>query len=377
MKVLLLDTAFSAAPIYDHLVGCGHDTWVMGNRAGDVLARRAGDRWIDQDYSRVEEVRAHVDRIGFDRLVPGCTDVSMDTCIRLGGPWLDTPEANAMLADKERFRALCDALDLPAPRAVPADRIPPEGRFICKPVDAFSGRGISVFDGSDAKAAAAALELARRTSPSGRALVEPFVEGALHSYTTFIESGRPTDWFFVREGSSIDRFAVDTSYVVDDMPESCRSALAAAVGKVAQRLGLKDGLVHTQFLWDGHAPAIVEMSRRCPGDLYALLIEYSTGYRYAARYASYFLGAPCDAAAARPRPVLRHTVTADERAIYGGLRLTGGLPVRAFYPLLPLGAEIAGGHAGRAGILFCDFPDREAMLAAERLFLARRAYSVD
>jgi hypothetical protein len=377
MKVLLLDTAFSAAPIYDYLVGCGHDTWVMGNRAGDVLARRAGGRWIEQDYSRVDDVRAHVDRIGFDRLVPGCTDVSMDTCIRLGGAWLDAPDANAMLADKERFRALCLELDLPAPRAVRAERIPPEGKFICKPVDAFSGRGISVFDGSDSNAAAAALDLARRTSPSGRALVEPFVEGALHSYTTFIEAGQPTDGFFVREGSSINRFAVDTSYVVDDMPESCRSTLAAAVAKVARCLDLRDGLVHTQFLWDGRAPSIVEMSRRCPGDLYALLIEYSTGYRYASRYAAYFLGAPCDAAAARPRHVLRHTVTADAPGIYGGLRLTEGLPVRAFYPLLPLGADIAGGHAGRAGILFCDFPDREGMLAAERLFLARKAYSVN
>lgn len=376
MKVLLLDAAFSAIPIYDYMTGSGQEVWVMGNRAGDVLAQRAGERWIAQDYSRADQVRAHMERLDIDYLVPGCTDVSMETCISLGGTYLDAPSANVMLADKHQFRALCADLDLPAPREVYAERIPARGRFICKPVDAFSGRGISVFDGGDPKAAAYALALARDASPSGRALVEPFVEGALYSYSTFIENCTPTDWFFVREGSSINPFAVDTSYVVNDMPESCRQTLADAIAKIARNLDLKDGLVHTQFLWDGREPSIVEVSRRCPGDLYALLIEYGTGYPYAGRYASYFLGAPCAADIARPRHVLRHTVTADQRATYGGLRLDDVIPCRAFFPLQPLGADLVGGHAGRAGILFCEFPERSQMLAAEHLFMARKAYKV-
>ena len=38
--MLLLDTAFAAAPIYDSLVRAGHDVWVMGNRANDLLAKK-------------------------------------------------------------------------------------------------------------------------------------------------------------------------------------------------------------------------------------------------------------------------------------------------------------------------------------------------
>ncbi len=376
MKVLLLDTAFSAMPIYDYLVAQGHDVWTMGNRPDDILAQRAGDRWIEQDYSRVLEVGQHVKRIGIDCLVPGCTDVSMDTCVQLGTGRLDDAETNATLGNKRRFRALCAELGLPAPRERDVSAFPVAGRFICKPVDGFSGRGITVFDGEDAEGVAAAFETACRESSCGEALAEPFVVGDLYSYTTFLEKGEPQDWFFVREGSSINPFAVDTSYVSNALPESCREVLADGVSRIADKLGLMDGLIHTQFIWDGQAPAIVEMARRCPGDLYALLIEYSTGFRYAAKYASYFLGERFDTAPTMRRHVLRHTVTSDERAVFGGLRFSETLPVKAFFPLRCLGEELAGGHAGRAGVLFCEFGERDAMHLAEDRFLARAVYEV-
>lgn len=377
MKVLLVDTAFSAMPIYDYLVSEGHEVWVMGNRPVDILARRAGEYWVEQDYSRADEVAAHIERLGIERIVPGCTDVSMNSCIALGLDYLDTEEANESLANKHRFRELCAELDLPAPREIDVDAFPRPGRFICKPVDGFSGRGISVFDGEDNTATDAAFCSARAQSARGEALAEPFIEGELHSYTSFLEGGQPTDWFFVREGSSIDPFAVDTSYVSNALPESCRLRLSDAVSRIASALELRDGLIHTQFIWTGNEPYIVEMARRCPGDLYALLIEYSTGYRYAAKYASYFVGATVSTEATPPRALLRHTVTADAAAIFSGLRLEEPLPVKAFYPLGSLGAELAGGHAGRAGVLFCEFDDYAAMKAAEARFLGRAVYRVE
>ena len=75
MKVLLLDTAFAAAPVYDGLIHAGHEVWVMGNRAQDLLAAKAGGNWIEQDYSQVAAVIAHIRRLGIERVVPGCTDL--------------------------------------------------------------------------------------------------------------------------------------------------------------------------------------------------------------------------------------------------------------------------------------------------------------
>jgi hypothetical protein len=378
MKVLLLDTGFSALPIYEFLLSRGHEVWVMGNRSHDAIARRAGNHWIEQDYSDASEVGRYVERLGIDRLVPGCTDVSIQTCVAIhgGGGFFDRTEAHRALADKRAFRDLCKDLDLPAPRRLPLDSLPTTGRFICKPVDAFSGRGITVFDGADPEAAKRAMATAELASASGRILIEPFVDGKLYSWSAFIETGQVKDAFFVFEGSSVDPFAVDTSHLDHSVPERCGASLNSAIQRIATALGLVDGLVHTQFLWDGETASIVEIARRCPGDLYAMLVEYSTGYAYASKYASYFLGQPIETRATRRAAVLRHTVTSPEEKILAGIRFDPTVPVRAFYPLQGAGQFLAPGHAGRIGILFCEAQNEESLESLRRRFLDRCAYSV-
>src|SRR5271154_7015864 len=108
MRVLLLDTAFGAAPIYDWLVRTGHDVWVVGNLPNDLLAKKAGGKWIDQDYSQVWGVEQHVRRHRIDYIVPGCTDISIETCLQLrtNSGLLDTPDTNRILSNKEAFRTL-------------------------------------------------------------------------------------------------------------------------------------------------------------------------------------------------------------------------------------------------------------------------------
>lgn len=378
MKVLLVDTGFSALPIYDHLVASGHDVWAMGNRPNDSIARRAGPRWIAQDYSNVLEVGRHADRLGIERLVPGCTDVSIKTCteIRGGDGYLDRAEVNDILADKKAFRSLCDALNLPAPRSVPAGQLPDKGHFICKPSDAFSGRGITVFNAGDVEATRQAIAAAKEASPTGQVVVETFVEGHLHSWSVFIESGCVRDGFFVLEGSSINPYAVDTSFVRYDMPRGCAESLCWAIEKIAAELNLTDGLVHTQFLWDGEAAFIVEITRRCPGDLYAMLIEYSTGYAYAGKYTSYFLGRASDTSEAFRRDVVRHTVTSAEGKIFSGLDFHDDVSIRAFYSLQSLGSVLEPGHGGRIGILFCQAGDGDARDLLYRKFIDRNVYRV-
>jgi hypothetical protein len=378
MKVLLLDTAFAATPIYDYLVRSGHDVWVMGNRHNDLLARKAGSNWIQQDYSQVQEVEKHVLRRGIDYVVPGCTDISIDTCLRLhmNPHLLDTPETNGILSNKEEFRTLCVELGLPAPRVIPKDGFPTAGRFICKPVDAFSGRGITVFDGNDRDALEAAYAIARAASPTLTALIETFEAGELYSCSAFVDDQRLTVAFYVRDGSSANPFAVDTSYVAYGLPAQCTKALEESLEKLCSALRLKDGLLHTQFIMAGERPSIVEVSRRCPGDLYSLLIEYSTGFTYAAKYASYFIGGEQECGTTKRKHILRHTVTSIEDTIFTGLRLGTSKAVRAFFPLHAMGQDLFARQSNRAGILFCEASTHEQLLYDYELFLSRNAYDV-
>src|SRR5579863_2192556 len=131
MKVLLLDTAFASVPIYDFLVQGGHDVWVMGNRPDDLLARKAGANWIEQDYSQVDAVESHIAHLGIERVVPGCTDVSIECCSQLSvaADFRDSAKVNDILGDKGAFRAICEQIELPAPRVVAESDFPLPGVF--------------------------------------------------------------------------------------------------------------------------------------------------------------------------------------------------------------------------------------------------------
>lgn len=378
MKILLIDTGFSALPIYKFLRQCSDDIWVMGNRAEDVIVKHAEKRWIRQDYSDIFEVRRLVDKYKFDFVVPGCTDVSMDTCIKVtpDNPLRDSIRVNDILNRKSLFRAVCSEFHLPCPKIVNPASLPVKGKLICKPVDSFSGRGISIFDGEDVEQFKKAADIARLSSPSGDFVIENYVEGQLFSCSGFIQNRTLTDYFFVREGCSANPYAVDTSYVVDTFDQKAKNILISAITKLAQNLDLKDGLLHTQFILCDDGPMIVEMTRRCPGDLYSSLIERTTGFEYAAKYASYHLGKTFRATVKYNRPIIRHTVTANDFCIFDGLHMNNDMVLRAFYPLLNLGANLRPSQKDRVGILFCEPEGKAAISDAYDHFMKRDVYDV-
>lgn len=376
-RVLLLDTAFAARPIHDWLRDQGFEVWTMGNRPGDVLARRDPDHYICDSYHDPAVVQAHVDRLDIRHVVPGCTDISIETALRLRVPGtrLDPPETYAQLADKGLFRALCARLDLPAPRRVPPEHLPQPGRFIAKPTDSFSGRGISVFDGSDAVQARAALALARSESRTGEALIETYADGQLHSYSCFLEAQQVVDATIVREDGSVTPYAVDTSHVRGDFPAAGSAILRDSIERLARHLGLIDGLLHVQFIWDGETPWLIELSRRCPGDLYPWLVQLGTGKPHAARYASYFVGRPVPrAAAAGPRHILRHTVTAGHGS-YEGIWFTSPASVLEFHPLAATGRETPPpARIDRVALVFLELQSGEELAIEHDRFFTRQAY---
>ncbi|WP_272165000.1 ATP-grasp domain-containing protein [Vibrio diabolicus] len=353
-KVLLLDTAFASVPIYNYLIKQGHSVYVMGNRAGDALAMRAGAKWINQDYSQIESVKHIVADYGFDYILPGCTDLSIEVCQEVADRYdfFDAPEAYQYLGDKEHFRKMCAELDLLSPQRKQREDFPLPGRYICKPVDAFSGRGVSVIDGMDTDSVANADEVARSVSHTGRSLFETFVEGQLYSYSSFIEQRKVVESFVVIEGSSSNPYAVDTSYVDDEFNEDARAVLKKSIEAIAQHLQLRDGLVHLQFILADGQPYLIEITRRCPGDLYSKLIEYSTGFDYAGKFASYFVGEEYNTEVEQCNEVIRHTVSSLAVTSYEALEFDESVQVRAIYPLLSLGSEILANQKTRVAIAF-------------------------
>ncbi len=354
MKVLLLDTSFAAYPIHEYLVSTGSEVWTIGRRENDLLALAYPDYWINKDYSNIDEVRDIIEKERFDAVIPGCTDVSMKTYSMIGiQPYYIYPEyVDDTLNNKMKFRSLCKELNLPSPKILDLDRLPKNKRYICKPVDSFSGLGVMVVESSDS--ADEALNYAKSNSPTKQVVCEEFIEGELFSYSGFLENGKVVTYYIVKEGSRYDAFSVDTSYMVDNFNIGYVLQLQNASESISNRLQLSNGLLHIQFIKNNEGIFIIEATRRCPGDLYSKLIEYSIGHEYAAKYASYFVGQSIVNNCYQRRYVLRHTIKQIPKNYFHGMRVDH---LQGIFNIIP--TQRPGENSGvlnvmRTGIAFCD-----------------------
>lgn len=374
-KVLLVDSAFSSLPIHSYLESINFEVWTIGNRSEDVLAQISGKRWIQGDYSNIDFVRDRVEQIGFDYIVPGCTDVSIETCSQIDKSNLvDEWPAIFSLNNKFAFRGICRKLNIPSPQIIEAGELPASGRYMCKPVDSYSGKGITIFDASQKSDMENALSRAQAESPTGRSICEEFIEGDLYSFSAFIENKSVVKYFVVREGSSANPFAVDTSFVIHDPDTELMTLLTKATNSIANYLRLNDGLFHLQYILKNGLPYFIEATRRCPGDLYSLLIEYSTGYRYAAKFASYFVKNELSEAPLERNHVIRHTISSTRRTINAGLKFNCPLEIQALYPLSRVGEQLIENQKVRFGVMFSSYKNEESQKRDFQRYLNREIY---
>ncbi|MDA3874957.1 MAG: hypothetical protein PF795_13490 [Kiritimatiellae bacterium] len=355
-KILLVDTNRAAYPIYQALITAGHDVWVVGGKPSEPLAKLSPN-YVDLDYSDTNHLSDFVDAGNFDFLVPGCTDLSYEVCARINQgrfPGIASPEINDTINIKSKFRELAAKVGLSIPRVLSVGEAEYSEAVIVKPVDSFSGRGISVLHDPDLCGLEEALVSARRTSKTGQALIEEYVSGQLYSHSSFIHDGVVVADFIVREDCVANPFAVDTSQVIDDFPVKMLNSLRVDVSRLAKVLQLQDGLVHIQFISAQERYWIIEMNRRCPGDLYSLLIEYTTGFPYAASYAASFTGGQVGQVEPNSahRRIIRHTASPKTEESLWGFSFCQPVDIQLYVPMVTSGERLGAGPSGRAGIFF-------------------------
>ncbi|MGN6228568.1 MAG: ATP-grasp domain-containing protein [Dyella sp.] len=379
-KVLLVDTNFSSGPIHSELLAMGHEVHVVGNNPRDCLAK-VSDHYWQQDYSDLDALDSLIQAQGFDFLVPGCTDRSYLSCAEVGRgrfPGFDDREARHAVYDKQGFREAAERFSLPSPGLLDPSMHDLDTPVIVKPVDAFSGRGVTVLRQPDDASLHAAIASARRASTSGRYLIERFVEGQLYSHSAFIRRGKVWHDVVVREDGSANPFVVDTSHVVPQVDDGLLDALRRCTETVVACLGLVDGLLHTQFIWDSREFWLIELTRRCPGDLYSQLIELSTGFPYARTYALPYLDElfPDTLRELACRPVMRHTVSLDQGCDLAYLKFKRPVQIERWVPLALVGDHIQPSPSGRIGILFSLASDHRDLESLYRRALDRDLYTV-
>lgn len=379
-KVLLVDTNFSSGPIYAELGSMGHEVHVVGNNPNDYLAKISPHYW-NLDYADTNALARLVDESNFDFLIPGCTDRSYISCVEINDgrfSGLDPADTSEAILNKSKFRLLADRLGLPVPKKLTTNVSPSRWPIIVKPVDTYSGKGITTLQKEDSQALEEAITVARNASPTGGYLIENFVDGQLHSHSAFLRDGHVVQDFIVQEDSTVNPFVVDTSRVRRDAPSGLLTRLRSCINDLAKELSLVDGLLHTQFITNGKEIWLIEITRRCPGDLYSQLIELTTGYPYAQAYALPFLGKSVQDFGVDMRcdPIMRHTVTLDTAQSFAYLRFKLTLQIERWTPLSLAGDQLRPSPQSRVGILFCRASDEQNLEYIYQKTLQRSLYEI-
>jgi len=380
-NVLLVDTNFSSMPIHKYLVKAGFNVYVCGGNIYDYLAKSA-PLYINADYSNLDIINQIIKEKHIDYIVPGCNDLSYKICSALnsGGQFfgLDSPVATETINNKEKFRTFAIKTGLPVPRVVSLAQVGDIWPLIVKPVDAYSGRGMTIVHKTEVAELSDAIANAKSFSKSQTCIMEEFVPGQLYSHTAFISAGAIVADFIVIEHGTANPFVVDTSRVVFDFAAQMLQDIRDCVLRMTTQLDLGDGLIHTQFIANESNFWLIEVTRRCPGDLYSLLIERSTGFPYAQTYAKPFVHQKIDQKFNFQTQafVMRHTVSLPDQALFTDIQFNVPVKIEQFLPLCVTGDNVRQSPFGRIGLLFASTQTRAELDDLFVKTLRRELYSI-
>jgi len=365
---LILDAGFASLPLQQAVKTAGFRTLVCSGKAHDAGMLTA-DITCEQNYADSEAVLKIAQQHKVAALLPGVTDVSYLSGCRvahsLGLPGFDAPDVSDTIFLKDKFRAWALSKGLPVPQAAWTDEQARQLNLplLVKPVDAYSGNGITKV--TDWAMLDAAIETARNASPGKQYVVENFCEGALYSHSAFIRNGEIVCEFFIDEYCTVYPWQVNSSSLSQNLSPDMRDSVSECMQSIVSDLRLVDGLLHTQFIASEDQFWLIELTRRCPGDLYSRLIELSTGVNYAGWFVAPFLGKSSPAVPRRPvqtRNIARHTVSVNRAMRFTGFAFKS-LPADLIevIPLTRPGTLVQPAPGDRAGLIFAEFRDDAAL----------------
>jgi len=267
---------------------------------------------------------------------------------------------------------------LPVPRLISINHVDEMMPVIVKPVDAYSGRGMTFIQKPEQGTLKPAIDRAKEFSPSKTYIIEEYIEGQLYSHSAFITDGNIVVDFIVEEHGTANPFVVDTSRAIYDFPLDILSRIRDAIAKLAKKLNLVDGLVHTQFIKNEESFWLIEITRRCPGDLYSQLIELSTGFNYAETYARPFLNQEFSLKDTMKQSwIMRHTVSQPSNGVLGSIRFNLPVLIEKIVPISLAGDMIKESPFGRIALLFLKSNSEKELLELYRKTLDRSLYTIN
>jgi biotin carboxylase len=285
-KLLIAGGSHADIPIIQAAQKMGYFVITSGNNPEDY-GHHFSDQYYPEDYSNPKKILNLARLLNIDVICPSANDFSALSCAytaeKLGLHGHDTYETSLTLHHKDKFRHFALTNNIRVPKAI---SIKKESNYdidlhlsyplIIKPVDLSGGKGITkVYSKKELKSA---IEQAFLVSRSNSIVIEEFIEGTNHGYSTFIKDKKIVFAFMDDEHYFVNPYMVSGASTSLHYNQTIALQLNNDLEKIAKLLNLKDGLLHVQFILKNNIPYIIEVCRRTPGDLYVNLVKYATGF---------------------------------------------------------------------------------------------------
>ncbi|MBO5836925.1 MAG: ATP-grasp domain-containing protein [Oscillospiraceae bacterium] len=288
-KLMMLSANYSEIPLILAAKDQGFYVVTTGNNPNQP-AHKFADEYAPHDYSDYDGMVELARDLGITAISQGCSDNCALTAAymgeKLGLKGHDTFENAKIIHRKTDFKKFTEKEHIKSPLAryfysyEEAIAFDTEGLYplIVKPTDQAGGKGVSRVD--NRKEYENALKYAFDRTRAGEVVVEAFIEGTLHSLSTFLLDQKVAAWSTFNDYSYVNRFMTNSGICPADNWELAAPILIEETEKVAQKLHLVDGLLHMQYIMRGNEPWIIEMMRRTPGNNCTTASSRATGINW-------------------------------------------------------------------------------------------------
>lgn len=289
-KLLVLNGSHSDIQLIQAGKNLGFYVITTGNNP-ELIGHKYADEYHSADFSSPDEILELAKSLKIDAICSCANDfgalAASYVAEKLGLKGHDNYETALTLHHKDKFKKFAKENKIITPLADSYDNIEDalktkckyELPLIIKPIDLTGGKGVTkVFEDDEYKEA---VQKAFSTSKVGRFIIEPYIKGTYHSFSTFVVNKKIAAYFSDNEYSYLNPFLVTTSAGPADNIKKIENVLIKESNKIIELLDLVDGVFHIQYVMQDKKPYIIEITRRCSGDWYSEPVKQSLGVDWA------------------------------------------------------------------------------------------------
>lgn len=302
-KILVTGGGYADIPIIKTVKKLGYFVITSGldeNGLGNLYS----DFYCQADNSDKEAILAVAKKLKVDAICPsaaGFSAVSSSYAAeQLGFKYLDSYYSAKILHYKDSFLKFAKENEILVPKSESFNNINNANKaitrfnfpLIVKSADLSGGKGI--FKVANKEEAKTAILNAFDKSRTKTIVIEEFIEGSNHGFSSIIKDGKVVFYFFDNEYYYLNKYIVAGASAPGDVHQEAIRVVISEIEKITSILRLKNGIFHLQFILKQKKPYIIDICRRVPGDLYVNFVKYAIGIDYPLYIVKAFLGLSID-----------------------------------------------------------------------------------